>query len=408
MGGAIHSKGMEDHDPEAAAQHGLEMRQGANWLQRLFDEHNIDATFYATGYNLLDGNTQRRTFLGDPTFRWASPKNGWSSDYWLTHPWFSDDPYGTSQSHPAWYFGDQTRALRDAGHEIAPHTFAHLYVRGSNPEELAVDTDEWLRVASAAGLPQPSTFAFPWRSSNSLTADFYDVLYQRGIRAVTRVYERDMRDLYTLAAVPPYSEMALMPDFLLGAPGGETIEEADGGQPIGTEQGLRVVLEAIARRGTTSFWNHPEWLAPGSKLDSVRETWSTVVREAASQRDTGKLWIATVADIVAFQTDIRHVSARLERGFLGVGGWKLVVRNDSGKELGGITLTMPGEVKRAVSGSAPVGFVRVTGQPGAVVPDKIEVVDSQEQTTRQLVFEKLQPGTTEVEIEWASGQEPLE
>jgi hypothetical protein len=140
----------------------------------------------------------------------------------------------------------------------------------------------------------------------------------------------------------------------------------------------------------------------------VRETWTTVVKEANKQREAGNLWIATVADIVEYQADIGKVSASLERGFLGVGRWKLVVRNDSGQVLDGVTLTMPGDVRRATAKASDVHFVRVTSLPGGVVPDKVEVVNSQEQPTRQLVFEKLQPGATEVDIEWASGQEPLE
>src|SRR5688572_10690590 len=97
-----------------------------------------------------------------------------------------------------------------------------------------MDTDEWNSLAKEAGLPEPTTFAFPWRSSNSLTPDFYDVLYKRGSRAVTRIYERDMRDLYTLYAAPPYPDIYVMPDFLLGEREGDATEN-EGGEVIGAE-----------------------------------------------------------------------------------------------------------------------------------------------------------------------------
>ena len=96
----------------------------------------IRATFYATGYNLLDGNTERRQFAGNPTYNWAGRSGAGRPTYWTTHPWYGDDPYGTVQSDPAWYFGDQTDALHAAGHEIGSHTFGHLYVRGATPQEL--------------------------------------------------------------------------------------------------------------------------------------------------------------------------------------------------------------------------------------------------------------------------------
>jgi hypothetical protein len=411
MGGAVHSKGDEIHDVAGAVQHGLEMREGADWLNNLFVTNHISATFYGTGYSLLDGNTERRTFNGDPTYKWATPKNGWQSEYWLTHPWFSDDPFGTYESDPAWYFGDQTRALMSAGHEIAPHTFAHIYVRGSNPQELATDLDEWIGHAKLAGVPPPNTFAFPWRSSNSLTSDFYDVLSSRGIRAVTRIYAPDMKDLYTLGNAvvytdirnaQPYPDMPVMPDFLLGSPSASAGEEA-GGAPITREQGLEVIKETVARRGTTSFWQHPEQLARDPSFDVVRAAWTDVVGEAARERDNGRLWIATVAEITAYQRDVMSVTASIQPGIPG-GKWRLEVRNASGKELRGVTLTLPGEAS-AVTGQ--IGTVQSVSHPD---PGKTRLGAPGQFAgpTRQLVLATLAPGTTAIEVEWVDGQEPLQ
>ncbi|HEX9988778.1 MAG TPA: polysaccharide deacetylase family protein [Chloroflexia bacterium] len=406
MGGAIHSKGMVAHDPQAAEQHGIQMREGADWLEELFAKHDIKATFYGTGYNLLDGNEQRRTFSGDPIYEWAGPEFGWEADYWLAHKWYSDDPYATYESEPAWYFGDQTRSLLGAGHEIAPHTFGHLYVRGSNPQELAADMDEWLVAAKEAGVPPPTTFAFPWRSSNSLTQEYYDVLRERGIRAVTRIYEGNMRDLYTLSATCVMTGgkcistgIAVMPDFLLGVPSVNAGEEA-AGSIISREKGLDVISETLARRGTTSFWQHPEQLAPKPEFEGVREAWEEVVATAAQERDNGRLWIAPVGDIVAYQRDVMRVEVSLDKDLFS--GWKLHVLNYTNKELSGVTLTMPGDISRASSSDVEVLTVnhpdekttRVSASTGQVFP------------SRQLVLAKLKPGVTTIEVEWAAGQEP--
>src|SRR3712207_8403087 len=51
--------------------------QGADWLNDLFVTNSISATFYGTGYNLLNGNTQRREFSGNPTYEWARREYGW-------------------------------------------------------------------------------------------------------------------------------------------------------------------------------------------------------------------------------------------------------------------------------------------------------------------------------------------
>lgn len=399
MGGPIHSQGMTGHDVQGAVAHGLLMRQGADWLNSLFVTNHISATFYATGYNLLDGNTQRLTFSGDPTYTWAKPKNHWSTDWWLSHPWFSDDPFGTYQSDPAWYFGDQTRALLQAGHEIAPHTFAHIYVRGSTPGELATDMDEWLKYSKLAGVPPPTTFAFPWRSSNSLTADFYDVLYQRGIRAVIRVYAPDLRDLYTIGAAPVYTQMAVMPDFMLGSAAAGMGEETGG--VLNEAQGMNVISETLARRGTTSFWQHPEQLGDDPGLANVRAAWQAVTEAAAHERDNGRLWITTVADITAYQRDVMSVTTTLQKAGA---GWQIAVRNDSGSELHGVTLTLPGEASAA---SDPNGTVQSVSHP---TPERTVLSEPGHFAgpSRQIVMSSLPEGMTIVDVQWAAGQEPLQ
>ncbi|MBF6613215.1 MAG: hypothetical protein IVW55_08810 [Chloroflexi bacterium] len=411
MGGPIHSIGMEQHNAASAAEHGIRMRQGADWLNNLFVSKGISATFYATGYNLIEGNTSRRTFSGDPTYQWASPKYGWGSDYWLTHKWFSDDPYSTAKEQPGWYFGDQTRKLMAAGNEIGTLTFGHIYVRGSNPSQLATDLDQWLAVAGDMGVPRPTTFAFPWRSSNSISSDFYDVLYERGIRAVTRLYAPDLQDLYAIGAPlvytdvrrpTVYSKMQVMPDFLLGAPSINAGEEG-GEAGISLQGGLEVITQTLERRGVTSFWNHPEQLGDAPSLAGVRQTWEGVVSAAVKEGDNGRLWISTVANITAYERDLLSVTATLDKGFLGLGGWKLSVRNDSGRELSGVTLTLPGEVSSASSADATVQTVT---HP---TPNSTRLSDTAKPAypARQLVLSKVKPGVTTIEIRWTPGEEPL-
>ena len=335
------------------------MRQGADILRDIFATNAVSATFYATGYNLLDGNTERRTFAGNPTYSWAKPKWGWATDYWTTHPWYGDDPFGTVQSDPAWYFGDQQDALRAAGHEIASHTFGHLYVRGATPEELDTDLGEWDRAAAARGLPPVQSFAFPWQSSNSLISagsgrsSFYDVLAAHGINSVTRIYPSDLRDHYTLSAVPLYisqtaqisPNISIMPDFLLGPPlegAGDVaitgtiasgVDEARG--EVGNLDGAKQVIDTVlARRGVTSFWNHPEQLATNP---DVANTWRETVAYAAEQRKTG-LWIAPVSTIAGYMRDMRQVEVVWQAQ---PGGYGAVVTNHADHPLDGVTLSFP-------------------------------------------------------------------
>src|SRR2546423_4800541 len=89
-----------------------------------------------------------------------------------------------------------------------------------------------------------------------------------GIRVVTRVYEKDLKDLYALGAVSVYSDVSVMPDFLLGVQSANAGEEAAGSE-ISAVEGLRVITETLTRRGTTPVWQHPEQLTP----PDVQQAW---------------------------------------------------------------------------------------------------------------------------------------
>ena len=389
MGGPGHSKGAASHDVAEATRRGLAMRRGTDFLLELFATHQISATFYATGYNLLDGNTARRQFAGNPTYTWAKPKWGWPTDYWTTHPWYSDDPFGTVATDPAWYFGDQADVLQAAGHEIASHTFGHLYVRGSNPAELETDLAEWDRAAQARGLPPARSFAFPWQSSNSLTRDFDAVFLAHGINSYTRLYPGDVRDRYALGAIarevtpPPAADVALsvMPDFLLGqgvaADAGDAVitdtlgTGLDEGQGTagGAEAGRWVIDTVLARRGVTSLWNHPEALADDGP---TRATWRETVEYAAQQRQNG-LWIAPVSTIVDYMRAMRQVEVVWRAT---EGGYEALVTNHTEQALDGVTLSFPILVNSAT----------VEGQPA---PPVAEYADG-----HQVVLPRLAAGAT--------------
>ncbi len=345
MGGPIHSKGMMTHDPASGAAEGGRMRMGTEQLLALFASNHISATFYATGYDLLDGNTARTAYLGNPQYKWAGAKNGWGSDYWLTHGWYSDDPFSTvaDPNGANWYFGDQLKRLQAAGLEIGSHSFGHLYVRGASPEELRADLDQWRASAAAQGITA-TTFAFPWRSSNSTKEDYYAVLREAGFKAVTRLYEPDMRYLFHFATAPNSGGMLVVPDFLLGRGSSEEqASEGGSGAAVGSvQQATQVISAAVALNGLTSFWNHPSALTdPG-----VFQVWQQTVAYARQQADAGNLWLAPVGQIVEYHNDARQVITIVRGKKQTADGFELLVEvgNYSTHDLRGLTLSVDGTV----------------------------------------------------------------
>ena len=381
MGGLIHSRGgtpvpgesegggvVANSDDISAAindavRRGLDMRAGADFLLSIFTRFDVKGTFYSTGYNLLDGNTTMQQFVGNPTYKWANPQNGWGDNYWLTHPWYGQDPFSTDTDPigKAWYFGDQADRLHAAGQDIESHTFGHLYVRGTTVQEFSADMDTFLQYAAVKQLPSIRSFAFPWKSSNSLTADWYNVLAQRGFTSVTRLYDQDqmVRNLnqgtlqfdnckrtsdnkvvfeayagpcntyFYLNRVKNVPQLAILNDYQL-----ETGDRSEA-------TAYAVINELLRRRGYGSIWTHPESIvAPADQQE-----WARVVEYATQQRPAG-LYVVSVANVIQYRQDSSQVqvSANWQDGGKKV---TLTVTNHSKDTLNGLTLTLPATITRS-------------------------------------------------------------
>jgi len=394
MGGLVHSRGggvsslgesggdaLTEANREAvlkyAVDRGLDMRAGTDNLLGFFQKYGVTGTFYATGYNLLDGNTAHNKFVDDPVYKWARTPQ-WPNDFWSRNPWYFADPFGTYQTDPAWYFGDQTDRLRQAGQEIASHTFGHILVRAASPQELATDLSEWLNYAGKKNLPAPRSFAFPWKGSNSLTPAFYDVLYNAGFRYITRQYdpdqgyvedasdgwliylspsERDSNGQPVRSPIPSPDNYYFYPDrvhFALKNPTTGKTERTTDPRFLtlhdyqllpgeSSEQVANSVIDELLRRrgGYGSIWTHPEAVTSPRDLAS----WERVIAYAADMRKKG-LWVDGVEAIMQFRVDSQQV--RVKTSYED-GGKRLVIilTNPTNHALDGLTLTMPAPVKNA-------------------------------------------------------------
>jgi peptidoglycan/xylan/chitin deacetylase (PgdA/CDA1 family) len=328
MGGLIHTRGgTTDHDVADAEARGLAMRDGAMFLRRLFAAYDTRATFYVNGYNFLTGNTEHRLFVGNPTYtRYTPATAGFATDYWTTHPWYSDDPYGTEQTNPAWYFGSLTKQLAQDGHDIESHTFGHLFLHaGITAKELDDDLTAWDALARENGYAPAHSFAFPWGASNSLTAEYYAVLAKHGITNVTRFY--DLKPgTYNLQTVPVYPQIRVVPDQ-------ELIDRQ--GDEAAAQRGIDL---SLATGGVFSLWAHPESIA----TPNAQAIWGRVVAYAADRRSLG-LWVAPVTTITNFvdaRANLRVSSVRVGANTV------LTVRNTGTSGCNDATLTLPGVPKQ--------------------------------------------------------------
>ncbi len=331
MGGLIHSRSVGD--PNASDDYLVRagrMRAGAEQALKLFEPAGIRATFYTNGYNFLLGNVERRLFMDNPIYTWAStePGHGWLSDRWQTTPWFADDPYQTEAEAPEWYFGSQVGTLQAAQQDIQSHTFAHFAGTYVGPGDWVADFKAWKQIAAERGVAPAVSLAFPWSSSAGMSYASWDVLVREGIRSITRttVAEGQRRSWladrshFALRQVPGHPELSVIADVYL------TPDSRDGV--------ARQMQTALLNQGAIDVWAHTEEVTSDAQV----EAWRSVIE--AARRD---FWIAPVPEIVQYAQDIREVSVdvRAEQP-----NYIFTVRNGNKHALRGVTLTLPFEPKR--------------------------------------------------------------
>ena len=292
MGGLVHSRSVDD--PNAALDpliRAKRMRAGLWESLELFAPYGVHATYYVNGYNFLDENPTRRTFMGDPTFTWATKANGWQTDIWSRQPWFSVDPY--SAAHPAsdWYFGDLIAPLRAAGHSVESHTFAHFYGGYASAAEWQADIAAWNALAAAKGIAPATSLAFPWSSSAGMPYANWEVLADAGFTSVTRTAWNPKLPQYhivsaaaaTCRPLPGHERITVCPDYYL------TVARTPGA--------LKLLADIRTRDGMIDFWAHTEEVTTPEQIAA----WRSVVDAAAGATD---VWVAPLAEIAARQRAI--------------------------------------------------------------------------------------------------------
>ena len=253
MGGLIHSRSDDPNNTENPEARGLRMREGITTTLRLFQPLGIRATYYANGYNFLLGNTERRQFMDNPTYPWASKANGWPTDTWTATPWFAKDPYGAIQSDPSWYFGDLIAPLQRDQQDIQSHTFSHFSGGDATAADWQSDLQTWRAVAAEREVPPARSLAFPWSRSNGMSFADWDALEAAGITSVTRTNWNPKQPQYHIVSttdphcrpIPGHERILACPDFYLHSQ--ETAAQA-----------IRLIDRTIAVSGTIDLWAHTE------------------------------------------------------------------------------------------------------------------------------------------------------
>jgi hypothetical protein len=332
MGGLIHSRSDDPNSAQNPEARGLRMREGITTTLRLFETYGIRATYYANGYNFLLGNIERRQFMGNPTYPWASKANGWPTDTWTTTPWFAKDPYGPVQTQPAWYFGDLIAPLQQARQDIQSHTFSHFSGGDASAADWSSDLQAWRALAAERDVPPARSLAFPWSRSNGMSYADWDALQAAGITSVTRTSWSPNQPQYHIVSaedphcrpVPGHERILACPDFYLHS-------------RATAVQAQELIDRTVAVGGMIDLWAHTEEITSPEQIAA----WEQVVRYAAQQRDAGQVWIAPLAEIADWQQSsakLKVLSSELSQSNQSL---TFMIDNSEGTNLDGLTIQLP-------------------------------------------------------------------
>jgi len=297
MAGLIHSRSVGDpYTATDPVQRGWRMREGVTTTLAILRPYGLRATYYASGYNFLWGNSERKQFLGNPTYQWANKQNRWPTNYWQTTPWFAPDPYGTVSSHPEWYFGDLISLLQREKQDIQSHTFSHFYGGFVPASEWQADLQAWKMLAATQNVSNAVSLAFPWSSSGGMSDASWQALAEAKIASVTRLSKQAQSNLFpqdkrgmTLKPhcepLPSRPQILACPDFYL------TAQNAD--------VALAQLEKTVEVGGAIDIWAHTEEVISPEQ----QAAWRKVVAYAVNR---GDLWIAPLREIAAWQQGIRE------------------------------------------------------------------------------------------------------
>ena len=278
----------------------FEERTQIKRLLSLLDRYGIPATWAVVGHLMLDGCARN----GGNAHADVLPHPEYS---WFRKDWYAYDPCTSAVRSPGWYAPDIVEWIRKAHvrHEIASHSFAHIYYGDAECSASAARAD--LAAAVAAAEPKDITlksFVFPRNQVGHL-----GVLHEHGIHAYRGVDPTRFRKgggllvktfnfLDQLLGLPPkavHAEEGI--PGLWNIPGNHFYMARNGIRkmiPIASRvlKGKRGIRRAIQTGGIYHLWFHPFNLNADS--DAMLSGLEQLFSYAHRMREQGLLDIQTM------------------------------------------------------------------------------------------------------------------
>jgi peptidoglycan/xylan/chitin deacetylase (PgdA/CDA1 family) len=296
--------GSFDHTaPARFAERYPDLRGVVRELLRVFDRHDVPATWAIVGHLFLHSCTRGADGRAHPEL--LRPRHAWFQGDWL-----SQDPCTDRTRDPLWYGDDLVDLVRGArvAHEIGCHSFSHVVYGDVGCTEAVAESDlsACLEAARPRGIVLRS-FVFPRNAEGH-----HGVLQRHGFAAYRGEdpswyrtlpgTARRAAHLFDQAAAlpPPVTEPSEKLPGLWNFPGSMLLLHTDGvrrlipfaSRVLKARAGLR---RAIRERKLFHLWFHPFNVA--RHRDGMLDTLDAILADAARLRDRGELDIMTMGGL---------------------------------------------------------------------------------------------------------------
>jgi hypothetical protein len=288
MGWAYRSCGLD-----GARRLGERERSQFPLILSMLDDYGVPITWATVGHLFLECCTRSACGLAHPDMLRPLDSDGtWDGD------WYACDPCSNVREAPAWYAPDLIQQIVESPipHDIGTHSFSHINFRAQYASRDLVSRElaECVKVMQPLGV-RPRSLVFPQNR------DEYAYLPELAAAGVVVVRHRDRASKVKLS----------YPERL-----------AAGVYRIYESMNLRIakhydylqkvkifIRKAIARRAVYALWFHPsdprDWFDP-----QLRE----ILGFIRTERDAGRLWIATMQQLAAYSEARDRLAIAVERG----------------------------------------------------------------------------------------------
>jgi peptidoglycan/xylan/chitin deacetylase (PgdA/CDA1 family) len=264
------------HAQEVAREKGRRERENVPYLLQIFEDYAFPITWATIGHLFLESCTKVSGGLAHSDMPRPAHNQLWAGD------WYVHDPCTDYKKDPLWYAPDLIQRILESpvSHEIGTHSFSHIDFLPvcSDPILVRREIEESALAMQHFGI-RPRSLVYPF---NHMGHAYLDLLSELSI---TTVRHRDQHVRLSYPERTPSGVYKFYESMNLRTP--KHYDYLDK---------VKIFLaKAAERHSVFHLWFHPSDPLPLFESEFLR-----IIQYIDSQRQEGRVWVATMAEIAAY------------------------------------------------------------------------------------------------------------